>query len=258
MPLQAGGQLLTAMTQPADTAAREARALYARRSEGVLSTISLDVPGYPFGSIVPYAADARGQPVILISGIAQHTRNILADHRVSLTLAEDADDAQAAGRVTILGDARAVPAEEVEAVKARYERRFPSSAAYHAQHDFAFFRIEPVRVRYIGGFGRIHWVEADAFCHANPFAGASETGMVQHMNDDHVDALRDYCRLYNFRCEDRDTPRVTGIDAEGFELRVGKRLLRIDFDRPAETAKDVRMAMVALAQRARAPAGTPA
>lgn len=239
-------------------AAREARALYARRPEGVLSTISLDVPGYPFGSIVPYASDAQGRPVILISGIAQHTKNILADHRVSLTLAEDADDAQAAGRVTILGDARAVPAEEVEAVKARYERRFPASAAYHQQHDFAFFRIEPVRVRYIGGFGRIHWVEADAFCRANPFAGASETGMVEHMNDDHVDAMRDYCRLYHFRCEDRDTPKVAGIDAEGFELRVGKRLLRIEFETPAKDAKDVRMAMVALARRARESVGATA
>lgn len=239
-------------------AAREARALYARRPEGVLSTISLDVPGYPFGSIVPYASDAQGRPVILISGIAQHTKNILADHRVSLTLAEDADDAQAAGRVTILGDARAVPAEEVETVKTRYERRFPASAAYHQQHDFAFFRIEPVRVRYIGGFGRIHWVEADAFCHANPFAGASETGMVEHMNDDHVDAMRDYCRLYHFRCEDRDTPKVAGIDAEGFELRVGKRLLRIEFETPAKDAKDVRMAMVALARRARESLGAAA
>lgn len=246
------------MTQTADTAALEARALYARRPEGVLSTISLDVPGYPFGSIVPYASDARGQPVILISEIAQHTKNIRADHRVSLTLAEDAEDAQAAGRVTILGDAKPVPAAEVEAVRTRYERRFPASAAYHAQHDFSFFRIEPVRVRYIGGFGRIHWVEAEAFCRANPFAGAGETSMVEHMNGDHVDAMRDYCRLYNVHCEDRDTPKLAGIDAEGFELRVGKRLLRIDFDAPAETAKDVRMAMVALAQRARHAGGTPA
>lgn len=235
-----------------------ARALYARCTEGVLSTISLDVPGYPFGSITPYASDAQGRPVILISDIAQHTKNILADSRVSLTLAEGGEDAQAAGRVTILGDARPVPAEELDVARARYERRYPQSRAYHAQHDFRFFRIEPVRVRYIGGFGRIHWISAEAFCRANPFAGRGEDGMAAHMNADHVEAMRDYCRLHGFALAEDEQPQIAGIDAEGFELRVGKRLLRIGFETPVETANEVRMALVALAKRAREAAGASA
>lgn len=240
-----------------DTAARDARALYARRPEGVLSTLSLELPGYPFGSIVPHAADALGRPVILISEIAQHTQNIRADGRVSLTLADAGDDAQAAGRVTIVGDAQPVPAAELDLVRARYQRRFPDSVRYHAQHDFSFFRIEPLRVRYIGGFGRIHWLSPAAFCRANPFAGRGEDGMAAHMDADHVAALRDYCRLHGFRLSDDERPCIAGIDAEGFEIRAGKRLLRIAFDAPAETAHEVRMALVALALRARQPAEAP-
>ena len=80
----------------------EARRLFLQQSFGVLSTISLDVPGYPFGSVTPYCADRQCRPVIYISRIAQHTRNVLADPRVSLTILEhgDSDDVQARGRLT--------------------------------------------------------------------------------------------------------------------------------------------------------------
>ncbi len=241
------------MTSEHDEVARNARELYARNHQGILSTLSLEVPGYPFGSVITFAPDRDGRPVVLISDIAEHTRNIHADPRVSITLTEGGDDVQSSGRVTLVGDARPLPATDIDAVAARFYRRFPHATAYHQAHDFAFYRIEPVRVRYIGGFGRIHWVAADALCRTNPFGEDVEAGMIAHMNADHVDAMRDYCRLYGIDAG-RETPRMSAIDGEGFDLMLGKRLLRIDFDQPVTTATEVRQAMVALVRRSRSPA----
>src|SRR5712691_10673307 len=154
-----------------------ARGLLLKESFGVLSTISLDVPGYPFGSVTPYCADRQCRPIIYISGIAQHTRNILADSRVSLTVFEsngDSDDVQARGRVTCLADARQIRSEEVEDARERYFRYFPSNRQYAQTHDFEFFRLDLVRVRFIGGFGQIHWVEPANFLASNPFSTAQE------------------------------------------------------------------------------------
>jgi putative heme iron utilization protein len=142
-----------------------ARQLLLEQTFGVLSTISLDVPGYPFGSVTPYCVDRHCRPVIYISTIAQHTRNILADPRVSLTVFEgngDPDGVQARGRLTFVANARRTRKDEAD-VHERYFRYFPSSRQYEKTHDFEFFLLEPVRIRFIGGFGRIYWLEPDEF-----------------------------------------------------------------------------------------------
>ena len=238
------------MTDTTDIA-REARALYARSLQGILSTLSLEIAGYPFGSVITFVPDRRNRPVILISDLAQHTKNIKADARVSLTLIEGGDDIQASGRVTIVGNAVRVE-DEVDDVAERFYRRFPHAIDYHRAHDFAFYRIEPVQARYIGGVGKIHWVGGYALARTTPFAALAEAGMIEHMNADHVDAMRDYCRLFGFD-PGATVPRMSAVDGEGFDLMLDKRLLRIDFETPVASTGEVRAAMVALARRARTP-----
>lgn len=239
------------MSEKTETIARHARRLMQHVAQGVLSTHSLEVEGYPFGSIVTFSTDASGEAVLLLSDIAQHTANIKANARVSLTLVEPADDAQAAGRLTILGDIERIAEPKTAGIADRYLRRFPAAARYHETHDFAYYRLRVVRARYIGGFGRIHWVEAADLNLANPFVGDSEAGMVAHMNDDHVDAIRDFCQMAGV-VVGNEAPQMSGLDPEGCDVRLGKKLLRFDFDTPALNAKDVRIAMVALTRRARA------
>src|SRR5262245_744332 len=171
-----------------------ARTLLLQESFGVLSTVSIDVPGYPFGSVAPYCTDRMCRPIVYISHIAQHTKNILADARVSLTVVQgnvDSDDVQAYGRVTCVADARPV-AENESAVRERYFRYFPSARQYEQTHDFAFFRLELVRIRFIGGFGQIYWVEPDEFMTKSPFSPQQESQIIGHMNKDHAAALRHY------------------------------------------------------------------
>jgi putative heme iron utilization protein len=221
----------------------DARRLLRRHNFGVLSTHSLDMPGYPFGSVAPYAVDRTGEPVILISDLAQHTRNIGADPRVSLTVLDaNAREQQAASRLTVLADARKVDAPD-EATRHCYAAHFPESASYFDFHDFALYRLEVRRARYIGGFGKIHWVRPEDLLLENPLADV-EAGILEHMNADHRRALALYCRaLLGIEPE---TVVMSGIDAEGFDLLVDGVHRRVELERPIATPEDARAALVAL------------
>ena len=229
----------------------EARALLSAAYQGVLSTHSQDMPGFPFGSVAPYCLDADGCPLLLISDIAQHTKNLRADARSSFIVMQGGEDIQAGARLTLVGDCRPLPPENVEAAAARYYRYFPEARDFHRTHDFHFFRLVPARCRYIGGFGRIHWLAADAVLRANPFTAEREAGIVGHMNDDHADALRHYCQQAGIALPAEVAPVMTGIDAEGLHLRLGARIVRIPFDAPVDTPLAAREALVAMARAGR-------
>lgn len=237
--------------------AREARSLMLKCYDGVLSTLSVAVPGYPFGSVVPFCLDRNGNPIILIADIAQHTRNIRHDPRVSLIVFDrSAPDLQANGRLTLLADAARVAAGDDDTPE-RYYRYFPDSRGYHRTHGFQFWRLAPRRLRFIGGFGAIHWLEPAEVLAANPFTAEEEAGMVEHMNADHVDAMRGYCAPFLGSLPNDVAPQFAGCDAEGFHLVVGSQVLRIPFDTPVSTPVEVRSALVALARRESAPAARP-
>lgn len=225
-------------------ATAQARALLLDEYQGVLSTLSVSMSGYPFGSVAPYCLNADGQLVILISRIAQHTHNISHDSKVSLTIIQsDVDDIQAGGRLTWVGDAEAI--EDAIAAE-RYYRFFPQSRHYHKTHDFEFYRIKLVRARFIGGFGEIYWINPDALLCANPFAGEIEKSVVKHMNDDHQAAIIQYCMNAGEMIPKSIEPKMVGVDSEGFHLLLGERVIRIPFDAPVYTKGDVRKTLIAM------------
>jgi heme iron utilization protein len=157
------------MSRPPDPSfAARARALVQRARTGALSTHSRQQPGYPFGSVTPYAPDERGRPVFLISGLALHTKNLEADPRASLLVAppEVTEDPLAAARVTLLGDARRLAADEAMADRARYLERHPSAATWVNFADFAFWRLEVRGAYFVGGFGAMDWIARDAYVEA--------------------------------------------------------------------------------------------
>lgn len=227
-------------------AATQARELLLKEYRGVLSTHSKSMPGFPFGSVVPYCLDADGNPLILISRIAQHTHNLQKDPKCSLLVGErDAQDVQAVGRLTVLAEAhKLVEPKAVEAAAERYYRYFPESANYHQAHDFDFWVLKPVRHRYIGGFGAIHWV--DHLSLANPFAGKAEQSMIEHMNSDHANAIEHYVQLSGL--PQGVAAQMVGIDSEGMHLRIGQGLHWLPFAAPCNTPIQVREALVFLAR----------
>ncbi|MGN8260779.1 HugZ family protein [Pseudomonas sp. SMSB3] len=232
-------------------AIRPARQLLLKEYRGVLSTHSKSMPGFPFGSVVPYCLDAAGNPLMLISRIAQHTHNLLKDPKCSLLVGErEAEDVQAVGRLTVMAEAHPLVEEaSIEAAAERYYRYFPDAANYHKAHDFDFWVLQPVRHRYIGGFGAIHWL--DQVTLANPFAGQAEASMVEHMNTDHASAIAHYVALSGLPTG--APAQLAGIDSEGMHLRIGQGIHWLPFPSTCNTPTQVREALVLLARAAHWP-----
>jgi putative heme iron utilization protein len=144
--------------------------------------------------------------------------------------------------VTLIADAHSVGQDDVD-LRERYFRYFPSARQYEETHDFSFFRLEPVRVRFIGGFGQICWLQPEEFLRTNPFSFEQESRIVEHMNNDHPDSLAHYAL---------GQPAVmAGIDAEGFDLLVRDRRLRLEFDAPVRDMDQARQALIAMAKKTR-------
>ena len=145
--------------------ARRARTLLHTQRQGVVSTISLHRAGYPYGSLTPYALSPGGAPLILISALAAHTQNLMADPRASLFVAADAGDAgdpQAETRLSVLGRfARVAAARDADA-RARYAARLPRAAANSQTADFQLWEMTVEEVRLVAGFGQIGWLPGAA------------------------------------------------------------------------------------------------
>jgi putative heme iron utilization protein len=231
------------------TNGRDARRYLRGHRSGVLATLSAKLGGYPFGSIVPFVLDRECRPVILVSALAEHTRNLAADPRTSLIVHDYADDVQAGTRLTLAGDA--APLTDDAEARARYLRQFPAAADLLALGDFSFRAIAPKRLLFIRGFGRIDWIDAAEFAPPANSLAEAESGIVAHMNADHAVALADYCR--HFLGITPVAVEMTGIDCDGFDLRADGRLLRFEFPEVVTNAGKAREALVAMARTARTP-----
>lgn len=125
---------------------------------GVLSTLSTRPEGYPFGSLVPFAQGARGEPLLLLSALAQHTRNLRADPRACLLVAAPGvEDPQQAPRAALIGKAVEVAGAEAEDGRARFLQRHAKAGAFFAL-DFGLWRIDVDEVRFVGGFAQASWI----------------------------------------------------------------------------------------------------
>lgn len=237
--------------------ASEARQFLRSTRSGMLSTVSAKFAGYPFGSVAPFVLDQDGQPLILISTLAEHTRNIIANPKVSLLVFAGAEDLQANSRLTLMGDASKVTQDDSQ-LRARYLRYFPQAKGYFDTHDFSFYRICIQQARYIGGFGRISWVAGEKLAAPPNELAAQEAGILAHMNADHADSLIAYCQ--HFRHLTTSSARMLGIDSDGFDVLAGKeadeqadnKTLRFTFDQPVTDALSARAALVAMSKACRA------
>jgi putative heme iron utilization protein len=141
------------------------RALAARSKTAALGTIARDPSGYPFATLVAIAFDDAGRPLLLLSQLAEHTANLGACDRASVMVHEERAPGEvlAQERMTIVGTVARVPDAEVAKVRATYLAAQPSSEQFASFKDFAFYRLEPVAVRYVGGFGKMSWVDLDEY-----------------------------------------------------------------------------------------------
>ena len=229
------------------TEGTEARQYLRRHQAGVLSTLSRRLGGYPFGSITPFMLDGAARPVILVSRLAEHTKNMEADPRVSLFVHDHAQDVQTGARLTLVADAERVA--DPATVRARYLRFFPDGERLLALGDFSFYALSPVFVRHIGGFGAIRSISPQSYAPPESRLAEAEDEIVSHMNADHADALVGYCmHAHGVAVE---AASMIGIDCDGFDVRADDRVLRFDFDGPVTNPGKAREAFVRLSEKAR-------
>lgn len=233
----------------------EARQFLRTTRSGILSTHSSKFEGYPFGSVAPFVLDHTCQPIVLISNIAEHTKNIQANPKVSLLVFAGNDDLQANARLTLLGEAIKINKTDKVNLRARYLRYLPQAASYFDMHDFAFYRIQIRQSRYIGGFGKMGWFSGEGLTEQlnkdTPLA-SQESAIIEHMNTDHAKSLMSYCQ--HFHGLKASQAEMIGIDCDGFDLSAkindANTVLRFNFDAPIYDAQSARAALVTMSKLA--------
>ncbi|MHA6618704.1 HugZ family pyridoxamine 5'-phosphate oxidase [Pseudonocardia sp. DLS-67] len=240
--------------EPSD--AERSRTLIAAVRTGSLATIGEG--GFPFGSLVSHALDPAGRPLLLLSDLAEHSRNLAADPRASLMATEvGAGDPLALARVTVIGRVGELLGDERAAALETYRAAQPG-AFYAGFADFRLYRLDVESVRYVGGFGRMSWVDAAGYAEAepDPLRPHAER-IIAHMNDDHTEALVLFCRRFAER-PDTTTARMVAVDRYGFAVLAAdepggqETAVRLPFDERTDTPDAARKAMVELVRRARA------
>ena len=206
---------------------------------------------WPYASLVLVAVDHDLAPILLLSNLAEHAKAIAADGRVSLLFDGTAglDQPLTGPRVTLLGRAAKTGDERL---KRRFLVHHPDAEMYAGFGDFNFYRVAPERAHLVAGFGRIRWLAAADLLPGPPAMALaeSESDIVAHMNADHADAIQLYAgRLLGLPAGEW---RMTGIDAEGLDLRHAGRVARLAFDAPIGDAAEARKVLVALVSKARA------
>ena len=193
-----------------------------------LATAQRDAAGWPHPSLALVALDLDATPILLVSSLAEHTRNLLEDDRVGLLFDGTAGLAEplAAARVSVLGRARRTESAQL---RRRYLARHPSAAVYAGFADFACYRVEIERVHLVAGFGRAHRLEgAEVVLPADAIGtlAGDEAGLLEAFNRTYADSAW----------------TVTGLDPEGCDLRTGGAVARLDFESPVADADAARRA----------------
>ena len=243
---------------PEPSLAERARTLALLGRIGSLSTHSRRFPGFPFGSMVPYAADDRGRPVFFVSSMAMHTQNLREDPRASLLITQPdvSGDPLGAARATLIGTAVEAPAAEVREL---YLSRHENAKLWQDFTDFAYYRLEIAGVYFVGGFGVMGWIAAEDFGSARPDPLVeAAAGIIQHMNADHTAALRLMAGHYAGAVADEAS--MTAVDRLGFNLRLksGERVYgrRVGFLREVSSSDEARSVLVEMVRQARSAPAT--
>jgi hypothetical protein len=232
---------------------RTARRILRAAGRASLATSLVDEAGaWPYASLVLVALDTDAAPLLFLSDLAVHTRNLKRHPHVSLLCDDTAGlpDPLAGARITVLGEIAPTPDERLIE---RYVARHPSAASYRGFRDFRLYRLAPRRVHLVAGFGRIHWLEAADIIAAPAAAAAlaaAEPGILAHMNQDHAATIDLYAqRLLGLSGAGW---RLSGVDPDGADLRHDAAAARLDFAAPAADEADIRREFMALAAQARA------
>jgi heme iron utilization protein len=251
--LQQDGQEIAMESSANFSPSKLAKSLLRRSRQGALATLMAG-SGDPYCSLVNHATHCDGSPILLVSRLAIHTQNILADPRVSLMLDERADgDPLEGARIMLCGQVEEVGGQELKLVRRRYLNAHPSAEAFAGFKDFSFFLIRPSGTHLVAGFGRIVDLEPNQFLTEIGDAAAlieAEQRAIEHVNEDHRETMNLYATK-SLGAESADW-RCSGCDPEGIDMQAAKTTLRLEFPKRVTTPFELRKMLAELAQAAQA------
>ena len=222
----------------------EAVNLYRSTNAAILSTMSKKYEGYPFGSFITYVSDKNRTLLMYTSDIAQHTKNLKTNSKACVTLFKlDTEyDKQNSSRLTLMGDLKDVPVDDLEECQERFIKFLPESKKYSSMHDFKFYKLEISRIRWIGGFGDIAWLNPKNWQDDLPRWAKNEKMMIDHMNDDHANVLQSALHAQH-GIKDKNVSMIA-LTIDGYYVKSKENLYFISFDAPVFKPIDYRKVLV--------------
>ena len=222
----------------------EAVNLYRSTNAAILSTMSKKYEGYPFGSFITYVSDKNRTLLMYTSDIAQHTKNLKTNSKACVTLFKlDTEyDKQNSSRLTLMGDLKDVPVDDLEECQERFIKFLPESKKYSSMHDFKFYKLEISRIRWIGGFGDIAWLNPKNWQDDLPRWAKNEKMMIDHMNDDHANVLQSALHAQH-GIKDKNVSMIA-LTIDGYYVNSKENLYFISFDAPVFKPIDYRKVLV--------------
>ena len=222
----------------------EAVNLYRSTNAAILSTMSKKYEGYPFGSFITYVSDKNRTLLMYTSDIAQHTKNLKTNSKACVTLFKlDTEyDKQNSSRLTLMGDLKDVPVDDLDECQERFIKFLPESKKYSSMHDFKFYKLEISRIRWIGGFGDIAWLNPKNWQDDLPRWAKNEKMMIDHMNDDHANVLQSALHAQH-GIKDKNVSMIA-LTIDGYYVNSKENLYFISFDAPVFKPIDYRKVLV--------------
>ena len=225
--------------------------LYRSTNAAILSTMSNKYEGYPFGSFITYVTDRNRTLFMYTSDIAQHTKNLKKNPKACVTLFKlDNDyDKQNSSRLTLMGDLKTVTDEHLNDCQNRFVKFLPESKKYSSMHDFKFYKLVISKIRWIGGFGDIAWLDPKNWNDETPKWSKNESMMIDHMNEDHANVIQSALNA-QYGIKDKKAQMIA-LTIDGYYIRSKEKIYFINFDKPVFKALDYRKILVKQAKEYR-------
>ena len=222
--------------------------LYRKSDNGILSTVSKKHDDYPFGSFVTYVSGDSRTAYFYLSDLADHTKNLHHSSKSSLTIIKlnTSGDKQNSERLTIMGDLVPVSENELDSCRKRYYQILPESKMYAKMHDFNFYKIQIKNVRWIGGFGKIAWLDEKKWKCQKINWEKEEKKIIEHMNQDHSNTITAAINA-NYGIKDENA-KILFLTMDGYYAKANSKIYFIQTPQICKTSEDYRKNLISLAK----------
>ncbi len=216
-------------------------------NNAILSTISKSKEEYPFGSFVTYVTGKDRTIYLYLSDIAEHTKNFKNNFKSCLTISSinNSGDKQESKRLTLMGNIKSINKENIDMCEERFHNFFPESKKYADFHSFNFYQLNIIHARWIGGFGKICWLDNKEWIASK--TEWNDQGIINHMNQDHQNTISNALNgQFGFK---DDGAKMILLTKDGYYLKSNGKIFFIQFDKVCTTSKEYREELISLAKK---------